>query len=277
MFITSTALLPIIIFMFARRMYQAVNAVKPSNNIIQPSQIHIPENIISISPGGFMGIYMFGICTYIKENYNLDPYVFSGASAGAWNALMLTYKPLPFTSLHDLHLQMFENKVLNSLTRIQDIELWLKQHILNTYEPNRFDLSKLYIGTTTLHATLNTKTTIFHDFKSLEEAIDCCIASSHIPFLTGGIIHKFRSQITFDGGFSRNPYLTNKKHKHVLHIKPSMWTIQQSADNPTFNTTLFSRDAFQFKELYEKGYTDALSNKHVLDSALEHPNEVDEE
>jgi hypothetical protein len=258
-------------------MYQAVNAVKPSNNIIQPSQIHIPENIISISPGGFMGIYMFGICTYIKENYNLDPYVFSGASAGAWNALMLTYKPLPFTSLHDLHLQMFENKVLNSLTRIQDIELWLKQHILNTYEPNRFDLSKLYIGTTTLHATLNTKTTIFHDFKSLEEAIDCCIASSHIPFLTGGIIHKFRSQITFDGGFSRNPYLTNKKHKHVLHIKPSMWTIQQSADNPMFNTTLFSRDAFQFKELYEKGYTDAKTNKCVLDSALEHPNEVDEE
>ena len=50
------------------------------------------KNIISISPGGYKGIYVLGVCNYIKDNFNLDKYVFSGASAGAWNSLMLAYK-----------------------------------------------------------------------------------------------------------------------------------------------------------------------------------------
>lgn len=262
------------VFMFIRRLYiHTTNALKPNNNIIHPEQLTIPENIISISPGGFMGVYMFGICTYIKDHYKLEPYVFSGASAGAWNALMMTYQPPPHTLLHDIHRQIFESKELDSIRDIRQIEYWLKKKIIHSYDTKRFELSKLYIGTTTLHRNMNTKTTIFHDFQTLEEAIDCCIASSHIPFVTGGVLHRFRSHITFDGGFSRNPYLTNKEHCHILHIKSNMWdntTKYNKNYNPFFDTTIFSRDAFNFKEMYEKGYSDARHHKHRLDKILNH-------
>ena len=50
------------------------------------------KKIISISPGGFKGVYMLGICMYIKDHFDLRPFIFSGASAGAWNSLMLTCK-----------------------------------------------------------------------------------------------------------------------------------------------------------------------------------------
>lgn len=262
----------IMVILFIRRIcLQATNALTAKPSIIHPEQLKVPENIISISPGGFMGIYMFGICTYIKDNYNLDPYVFSGASAGAWNALMMTYNPPPNVLLHDIHLRLLENKELNAIHKINDIEHWLKRQIISTYDPSRFELSKLYIGTTTLNCTkYSPQTTIFHDFHTLEEAIDCCIASSHIPFVSGGALHRFRSQITFDGGFSRNPYLTNEEYNHVLHIKPNMWDARKATPkyNPLFDTTIFSRKLFNFKELYEKGYSDAEKNKPILDDIL---------
>lgn len=270
-----------IIMLFLRHLVkQFTHSLKlsPNANIIQPLQFVLPENIISISPGGFLGIYMFGVCTFIKDHYHLDPYVFSGASAGAWNALMMTYNPPTNVLLHDIHLGLLENKELDTIRKVKDVELWLKQQIIRTYDPTRFDLSKLYIGTTTFNVSdYKPHTTIFHDFKTLDEAIDCCIASSHIPFVTGGMLHRFRSQITFDGGFSRNPYLTNKAH--ALHIKPSMWssynTVDFSTSASTNNTrksmhytTMFSRDAFNFKELYEKGYSDAKTHKPTLDTIL---------
>ena len=50
------------------------------------------KKLITITPGGLQGFYVLGICTYIKENYDLSNYVFSGASAGSWNSLFLSYK-----------------------------------------------------------------------------------------------------------------------------------------------------------------------------------------
>ena len=49
------------------------------------------KKIISISPAGYKGFYVMGVCKYIKQNYNLDNYVFTGASAGAWNSLLLCF------------------------------------------------------------------------------------------------------------------------------------------------------------------------------------------
>ena len=50
------------------------------------------KKLITITPGGYKGFYTLGICHYIKENYNLENYYFSGASAGSWNALFLSFK-----------------------------------------------------------------------------------------------------------------------------------------------------------------------------------------
>jgi hypothetical protein len=58
------------------------------------------KKIISISPGGMKGFYLFGISSYIKKNYKLDNYVFSGASAGAWNSLFMCFKKNPSELIH---------------------------------------------------------------------------------------------------------------------------------------------------------------------------------
>ena len=66
---------------------------------INDKEIYMNENkfiedkkIISISPGGFKGVYMLGVCLYIKDHFDLKNYIFSGASAGAWNSLVLCCK-----------------------------------------------------------------------------------------------------------------------------------------------------------------------------------------
>jgi hypothetical protein len=55
----------------------------------------------------------------------------------------------------------------------------------------------------------------------LEDAINCCIASSHIPILTGGLTNKYHNMFAFDGGFSSYPYVNRTR---ILHISPSMWS-----------------------------------------------------
>jgi len=50
------------------------------------------KKIISISPGGLKGFYLLGVLTYIKQNYNLENYIFTGASAGSWVSLFMSYK-----------------------------------------------------------------------------------------------------------------------------------------------------------------------------------------
>ena len=47
-----------ILYMLFRRICSAVH--------YNPERITVPENIITISPGGFKGVYMFGVFTYIK-------------------------------------------------------------------------------------------------------------------------------------------------------------------------------------------------------------------
>ena len=51
-----------------------------------------PSKLIISTPGGLFGFYFMGVSSFIKEHYDLSDYVFSGASAGAWNSLFLSLK-----------------------------------------------------------------------------------------------------------------------------------------------------------------------------------------
>ena len=50
------------------------------------------KKLISISPGGLKGFYELGVLCFIKDNYDMENFIFSGASAGSWNALFMCYK-----------------------------------------------------------------------------------------------------------------------------------------------------------------------------------------
>jgi hypothetical protein len=225
--------------------------------------------LISISPGGLKGFYMLGVSTFIKEHYSLENYLFSGASAGAWNALFLSFKGEPIEFI----LEMIEET--KKAISIFDMEYAIKYKILQKYKDEDFDLKKLYIGVTSLES-MKIKTRIYSNFTNVEDAIQCCIASSHIPYITGGFKHIYHDHYSFDGGFSTYPYIENIRPS--LHITPSIWRFQKTkpknciesllnvSTKITDYTTLFSKDKYNYYELFDNGYADSKKNKDYLDT-----------
>jgi len=222
------------------------------------------KKLISISPGGFKGFYVMGVCKFIKDNYNLDNYIFSGASAGAWNSLLLCFN----RDIDEIQNKIIDTTLQNT-NKISDIEKRIKIKMLENYQTSDFELRKLFIGVTTFdNYNYKTNTTIFTGFDNLEDALDCCIASSHIPLVTGGFTNVYRDILSFDGGFSKYPYLNTTKA--ALHITPRIWKKDTSKKPaPTMSihdyTTLFSKAQYQFSEMVEKGYNDTIINKKELD------------
>jgi hypothetical protein len=210
------------------------------------------KKLVSISPAGYYGFYVTGICTYIKENYDTSNFIFSGASAGAWNALYMTLKTDPkFMTRILINNELYENKT------IFQIEREMKRNIMSYYSTRDFDLDRLFIGVTTIGQTL-----IYTDFDNLEDAIDCCIASSHIPFITGALVHRYKDIYTFDGGFSEYPYLP--ANQTDLHITPNIW-----GQNKKMKYNMFNRNAFDLQYLFDCGYRDTVFyGKGKLDSVF---------
>jgi len=276
--------------------HKIINNKKDKYFMNQENETYIMQNeflqgkrLISISPGGFKGFYLFGTLSYIKENYDLSDFIYSGASAGAWNALFMCQKQ---NNTNDPYLKnLINDEDLKKTVSINDFEKKMKTKLLFHFKDreNEFDFRRLFIGVTTITNDYELSTTIYNDFENLEDAIDCCIASSHIPFITGGIINKYNGRLTFDGGFKSNPYLNI--NQSVLHVSPSMWIkIKESItndkaiavkSNPSFfrniknfieQTTLFKKDSVDFLQLYEEGFKEARENKAILDDIIIYKN-----
>ena len=238
------------------------------NRFLEHNEYIKDKKLISISPGGFKGFYVMGVCKFIKNNYNLENYIFSGASAGAWNSLLLCFNK---------DIEEIQNKILDTTlqntNKISDIEKRIKEKMLDNYETSDFDLRRLFIGVTTFDNHIyKANTTIFTGFDSLEDALNCCIASSHIPLVTGGFTNVYRDILSFDGGFSKYPYLNTTRA--ALHITPRIWkkdSLNKTLPAMSINdyTTLFSKAQYKFSEMVEKGYNDSIENKKILDNAFD--------
>jgi hypothetical protein len=243
-----------------------VNFKENNTNIYVKESIN--KKLITISPGGLKGFYLLGILSYLKENYDIikDDFIYSGASAGAWNALFMCYKGDTMKFIYDL-LEQNIKKAKNA----EELQYYLKYKLLSKYKDSDFDLTKLYIGVTTFK-NFSPRINIYSDFENLEDAINCCIASSHIPLLTGGITNRYKNMYSLDGGFSNYPYLSKDR---ILHISPSMWNnINSEEKNPIKKTILSIKKFFEFfslsknnlLELFDNGYQDAKNNKEYFDN-----------
>jgi hypothetical protein len=270
------------------------------------------KKIIAISPGGYKGFYTMGIVAYIKDHYDLYNFIFTGASAGSWNSLFACLRPpdkhpLPSypSKLHFISTERLEeileepiqttsnnaeeldkrtpiqlihhlvNDDIKNAKNVQEMEQILKRKLLATYTKNDFDLDKLYIGVTQIPHPLKCKTVIYSRFENLEDAIDCCIASSHVPLVTGKLNNIYRNHYCYDGGFLRNPYLYLEKNPD-LHITPGMWKNRPKNIFTILNeisemTTLFSKNKYDFMTLFKEGYQDAKDHKEFLDSVFLSP------
>ena len=216
------------------------------------------KKLISISPGGFKGFYMLGVCKFIKENYDLNDYIFSGASAGAWNSLLLCFN----RDICEIQQKVLDNTLLRA-NKLGHVENLLKQKMIESYTTTDFDLRRLFVGVTT-YDKYRTNTTIFTGFDNLDDALNCCVASSHIPLITGGFTNIYRNTLSFDGGFSRYPYLNTTKS--VLHITPNIWFNDKSKSLSLSDyVKLFTNKEYNYMEMVEKGYKDSKINKKYLD------------
>jgi hypothetical protein len=241
---------------------------------VNNTELNYNKKLITISPGGCKGFYLAGILTFIKENYNITDCIFSGASAGAWNALFMCYKGDTMSLVYNiLDVNIIKAKTLNELQYL------LKYKLLSNYKTEDFDLRKVFIGVTTFKyytPVIN----IYTDFDDLEDAINCCIASSHIPLVTGGISNRYKNLFSFDGGFSKYPYLEKER---LLHISHSMWKTTNKNITKKENWKYYLEYLHRFSEffllsknnlveLFDNGYYDAKINKEFFDVILEKRN-----
>jgi hypothetical protein len=250
--------------------------------ITKDKEVFLEENnfienkkLISISSGGLKGFYELGVLSYIKDNYDMENFIFSGASVGAWNALFMCYKNDSKKFVHDL----LDYKSIK-MNDIKEVKYFLKYEVLPSFSNDDFDLRRLFLGVTRLKQ-FKPVTNIFSDFNNLEDAVKCCIASSHIPLITGGLTNKYYDMYRFDNQYTNNKY--SNFTENVRHISPSMLkklnvnqndnvneNIKQAFLNP-FTILNIDLESFMmlknknYAELFDNGYEDAKKNKEYLD------------
>lgn len=211
---------------------------------------------IVIKPGGLKGFYMMGISKYIKDHYNTTNWIYYGSSAGAWNGLYLTCKneKIFMDQIYDLH-----DYVYNDL---YDLEKTMKKRILSKFTLDDFSIDQLNICVTTRKKwSFLLKKNIISDYRDLDDLVECCIASSHLPIISNGnFFYKYRNILTLDGGFFNNPY-DKSKVKPDLVIHPNIWK------NKNINSINRIHN-MDIKLLLNEGYKDAFNHRRELDEKL---------
>ena len=221
------------------------------------------RKLIISTPGGLHGFYLMGVSSYIKEHYDLSDCIFSGASAGAWNSLFLCFKGKTSEFIDCvLSPEIYNAKSLNELERIMSNNVYQKYK----NKPEIFSLHRMSIGVTLYTFPWKFRLRIYDDFKNLADAIECCVASSHIPFITGSLIFKYRDLVSFDGGFFNYPYINTTTP--TLVITANMWESNFTKSNSYQNPLKYSKNNVDFYRLYKEGYKDTQNNKDKLDKLL---------
>ena len=218
------------------------------------------KKFISSTPGGISGFYSLGICSYIQEKYDLSNYSFLGASAGAWNSMLLCNNKHTIKTMLDNLLLDHEN-IFNA-TSVSKLQQNIKRHLLKYYTTTDFDFSNLYITISQVH-NFNLIPLIITNITSLELAVECCIVSSHIPYVTNDkLIEKFNNTIIgFDGGFTHFP--SDDIYTHLI-ISPTMF------NDDIYN--VFLKNLIQYKldeddinYLFNKGIEDAENHAELIE------------
>lgn len=215
------------------------------------------KKLMIITPGGLYGYYMLGVTRYLKKNFVLDDYVFSGSSAGAWCALFLCLKDKKHMTMLLFQLVQSMEAAMRSTTMYEFLFL-MKQQVLALTTDADYDLDRLHVGVLK-YENYELKTTIYCGFASLEDAVNCCISSSNIPFLTGEFSHTYQGSMAFDGYFAKYPYLNVMEPSLVIY--PDMWN---TPHRKLLGNSLLSKDKVKLMELFLDGYNDTIVHHDVV-------------
>lgn len=231
------------------------NSMKPQINLVK--NYNFNKKYIYISPGGIKGFYMLGVISYIKNNYNVSEYDVIGASAGSWNSIpfLLDKNKLNDEFLYDIfnyYDSIIDNKKISFYEIQQNKKLICKKY-------HDIDYKKLNIISNKITLT-GIKPVIINNFNSMDDVTDYCIASSHIPLITGKLLCKLNGQYYLDGGLFRKR--VNNKINPYFYISSNMWGFDfREIDNKSLN----KKNLKYFKNFYYNGYKDSHKNKKILD------------
>ena len=249
--------------------YNEINNFKCFGNTDFSNKDFHNKKLITISPGGIQGFYMLGVVKFLCNEYNInknDSYIYSGASAGSWLSVVLCLKGDVNKFIEDML-----NLNFSKADSILQWELIIRDYILNYYRITDFDFSKSFISVTRLSIfddirVFKLKNDIYSDFTSLLDVLECCITSSHIPFVTGGLFNTYKNKFGYDGGFLSDPYIKNVTK--ILQIKPNMFDntdVEYNKVNSIDVQGMLNKDDVNIKKLFKKGYDEAKQNKIYLD------------
>tara|TARA_B100001175_G_scaffold303947_1_gene299468 strand:+ start:569 stop:1393 length:825 start_codon:yes stop_codon:yes gene_type:complete len=263
-----------LLFLFILINIQIVNCFK--STFLTPEQFKYRNRynkIITISPAGLAGFYLLGIVKYIKENYDISEYTILGASAGAWNSIPMVYKHDinyitgdlidNYCNIIDYNLIDYNDEDIDEdiddckITSIYQLQCNIKSILINNYSKKDFNLNKINIATTVFTKS-GFKQIIISDIKSLEQATDSCVASSHIPFITGKGLLKVDDKVFFDGGFKMFPPEIVTPY---FEIKHTMWGFKM---RDILNIKKYN-DPLNVENLLIKGFEDTKNHKDILD------------
>lgn len=238
------------------------------NTVMSPEQarqyyISRYPKLMVLTPGGINGFYMMGVARYITQHMNTDDYIFSGSSAGAWCGLFLCLKQ--YDKYSQCIINMLEElQKISSTTTLYGMLYSMKRQVLEMTTTEDYQLDRLFIGVLKYESYTLT-TTIYTDFVTLEDAVDCCISSSHIPFITGEMNCMYHGHPVFDGAFSRYPFVNI--YPPTIIISPDLW--KQSPYTISQQIASLSMNKLDVLAMFWNGYRDTLLHKSALFEIME--------
>lgn len=222
-----------------------------------PDKVKKPA--IYMYPAGLRGYYNLGVACYLKQNYNLDDYIICGASAGAWNSLVMAYKG---NSMN------FCTKILRNIkeeckaSTIYDQQLFLQNYFINNYNISDFYFNNTYLSVCIKeNEKTQFSTHLYTNFKTMKDITNCCLASSNIPLITGPKSLYYDGFYAIDGGFNPRPFFD--KIKPTLEIRYDMWNRKEKEIPPT--TMFYALQDLDIEKSFFMGVNDCYANEIKID------------
>jgi hypothetical protein len=172
---------------------------------------------VVVSGGGLKGYFVCGsshVLQYQLRRKGLRIARVAGASAGAWAAMFMLTK----VSSKDWIQTYMACKETPDVWMHESYErIWIEwlQHVMAADAYITCN-DRLFVSITVL-TIFGPRNRIISKFTSNEDLIQCCLASSAIPMITGSKLRRFRGELVLDGGVTNNcPVFTDGLRRQMV-------------------------------------------------------------
>ena len=176
---------------------------------------------ITISSGGFLGFYLLGVCTHLKETYDTTSHRVGGVSAGA---VVATYM------LSDATQADVRQRLMPSMTRHLRTSrvrwVHVPQLVRSTLgELDHVDHARGFVAVSRLTSEFPfLEGEVLEGFSSTRELIDAVVVSAFVPLLCGSLCVERGGARYLDGALTtKMPLPSADEAENNLFIHPRMF------------------------------------------------------